>query len=104
MRRSECVAPRVSYSAVIRGDRRLRLREPAPEEKAEGEAEHDVSEGNGHDHRRHLEREEPDSHGLNSRRYAAQLSAIAREAKRIYSELPKVTELEQSILKTLGKK
>lgn len=37
-------------------------------------------------------------------RYAAQLRAIAREAKRIYSELPKVTELEQSILKTLGKK
>lgn len=37
-------------------------------------------------------------------RYAAQLRAIAREAKRVYSDLPKVAELEQSILKTLGRK
>lgn len=37
-------------------------------------------------------------------RYAAQLRAIAAEARRAYSELPKVAELEQSILKSVGRK
>jgi hypothetical protein len=37
-------------------------------------------------------------------RYAAQLRAIAAEARRLYGELPTVSELEQSILRTLGKK
>jgi hypothetical protein len=36
-------------------------------------------------------------------RYAAQLRAIAAEARRLYAELPKVSELEQSILKALGR-
>lgn len=36
-------------------------------------------------------------------RYAAQLRAIAAEARRAYSGLPKVSELEQSILKALGR-
>ncbi len=37
-------------------------------------------------------------------RYARQLRAIAAEARRAYAELPKVAELERSILKALEKK
>lgn len=37
-------------------------------------------------------------------RYAAQLRTIAAETRLVYSELPNVSELEQSILKALGKK
>ena len=37
-------------------------------------------------------------------RYAAQLRTIATEARRLYADLPKVSELEDSILKALGRK
>ena len=37
-------------------------------------------------------------------RYAAQLRTIAAEARRLYGEIPRVSELERSILKALGKK
>lgn len=37
-------------------------------------------------------------------RYAAQLHTIASEARHLYAELPSVSDLEQSILKALGRK
>ena len=36
-------------------------------------------------------------------RYAAQLRTITAEARRLYADLPRVSELEQSILKALDR-